>query len=80
MNRPEQHPASNSEGRKRAEETAAADPHAWPPAAGAPVTTAIWAEVIRAAQEKAWDEGARKQGQYVGPVAATQLNPYRRQA
>lgn len=44
------------------------------------VTTAIWAEVIRAAQEKAWDEGARKQGQYVGPVAATQLNPYRRQA
>lgn len=75
---PTQRPASNSESRKRA---ASIDPageasYGWPPA----VSTAMWAEVIREAQAKAWDEGARKQGQYVGPVAATQLNPYRRQA
>ena len=78
MTSPKQHPASNSDARKRLTDESA---YEWPEVPVS-VSTAMWAEVIREACANAWDEGltagrdalVSAAGTFYGPEAP---NPYR---
>lgn len=82
MTRPTQHPASNSNARKRDLELVpsptAPESYAWPSA----VSTAMWTEVIRNACEKAWAEGFQAAcfDTPIGYAPTAGPNPYRSQS